>query len=205
MAYIRLPGRFALDIENPRPEQLPSLSVLVRAIGREHRFSNMADVAWTVLDHSLHVHRILTDVGATKGARLGGLFHDMAEGPMHDLASPYKRRCPAYKVLENRLLDAIYLRFGVCSTGHEGRMVKWADRQALAIEANYCLGIEERELVDWGWEADKDSPLDNLPWTDVLRGSAELRALYGWPPYRDTAPATFLHHAQREGAVNVNQ
>lgn len=204
MAYIRVPAGGRLSILTPQPEQVPSLRVLARALGREHRFSNMAEPDWTVLDHSLHVHRLLRMNGAPLAARRRGLGHDLTEAVLRDVASPYKREVPRYKELERILMDeAIAPKFGLEVDSWDASWVKWADLQALAIEARYCLGLDQEELADWGWYSSGTMPLDNLPWTRVLDHANDLEARYGQPDFRAKAVDTFLYLAEQEGFQNV--
>lgn len=169
---------------------------MVRGLGRVHRFSNMSDRDWTVLDHSLHVHRILREASAPRAARRKGLGHDLAEAVMGDLATPIKGRCPQYKVEEKRLMaECIAPRFGLYTTTEEDLLVKWADRQALFAEAVVCLGMTQDETEDWGCAYTKA----DLPWTRILDMASDLEAKYIQANFRNTAHGTFLYLAEREG------
>ena len=170
MSYIRLPEGRRLDILNPRALQI-ELSDIIRGLSKEQRFSNQAEVPWSVLDHSLHVHRLLRDKDASVYARRAGLLHDASEAYMHDLASPYKRECPDYIRLEKKLQAAIRDRFSLVTTPEEDDLIHSVDMQALAIEAHMCLGLTEAELPDWGF---KPAEGISLPWHKVEKRSAEL-------------------------------
>ena len=199
MAYIQLAEGLKLSVDNPQPDQIPSIPTTVRALGREHRFSNQSDKDWTGLDHSLHVWRLLaTTIQSTKGSRRLGLGHDLSEGIMRDLASPYKRNAPGYKTQERLLMQrAIVPKFGLQATPFEKAQVQWADTQALAIEAVYCLGLGEVDLADWGFV--QDESFEPLTWPEILRQVAYLEYFFGRADFRAQAPTTFLKLAEEEG------
>ena len=198
MTYIHTPSG-NLDID-PTPEQCPPLSVLARGLGRVHRFSNMAEPDWTVLDHSLHVYRLLRDHQASREALRYGLAHDLPEAVLYDLASPYKAEAPQYKTLENALMDkCIAPRFGLQVNTATEALVKWADYQALFIEAVYCLGLTQNQAPKWG-------PYEKLtlPWPRVRDYASDLAAKYGRDSYRKNAKNIYLYLAKRTGFLNVS-
>lgn len=95
---------FPLD---PRPEDIffddiaHGLSLLCRFGGQCERF-------YSVAEHSYHVS---TQV-ALESAKWG-LLHDAAEAYIGDMLRPTKRMLPDYRKIEQRIQEAIAIRFGL--------------------------------------------------------------------------------------------
>ena len=80
--------------------------------------------------------------------RLALLLHDAPEYVIGDMISPFKAVIgDSYKAVENRLLGAIHLRFGLPSRLPEETtaLIKTADRQAAYLEATRLAGFAEEE------------------------------------------------------------
>ena len=80
--------------------------------------------------------------------RLAALLHDAPEYVIGDMISPFKAALGLdYKAFENRLLDAIHLRFGVPVEMPEGiaRLLKRADKAAAFFEATELAGFGYEE------------------------------------------------------------
>ncbi len=124
MSYLELKGGFVFDLESP------AFNVPVRAIAYQlahiNRF-NGAVGAYSVAQHCVQVAALLPPE-----LKLAGLLHDAHECVIGDMASPLKQYHPSFKVMEERMLDAIDRRFDV-NTRHQ--LVHAADLRMLVSEA----------------------------------------------------------------------
>jgi DNA-3-methyladenine glycosylase I len=80
------------------------------------------------------------------------LLHDAPEYVIGDLISPFKAAVGLdYKALENRLLAAIHLRFGLPASVPEpvARLIKRADRAAAFLEATRLAGFGKTEAAKY--------------------------------------------------------
>jgi len=80
--------------------------------------------------------------------RLAVLLHDAPEYVIGDMISPFKAVIgDAYKAIEQRLLVAIHLRFGLPSKSASEleQLIKFADRQAAFLEATRLAGFDPSE------------------------------------------------------------
>ncbi len=118
-----------------------SLSRLPRFVG-----GTRGEHAYSVAQHSVFVAAVLLEWTGLRDLALAGLLHDVPEMVTGDIPSPVKRLLPAIAGLEERLLRAVYLRFGV-PLNLLGHSTVWhADLVALATE--------KRDLLNrsaWPW------------------------------------------------------
>ena len=80
--------------------------------------------------------------------RLAILLHDAAEYVIGDMISPFKAVIgDSYKAVENRLLGAIHLRFGLPARLPDTwiKLIKAADRNAAYLESTHLAGFEDAE------------------------------------------------------------
>lgn len=101
---------------------------------------------WSVAQHSLFVASLVRP-----SYRLQGLLHDASEAFIADIPGPFKRT-PAmegYRLVERRVENAIFKKFGVTEDATASREVKIADLVALRAEAER-LGVLSREWSVWG-------------------------------------------------------
>jgi 5'-deoxynucleotidase YfbR-like HD superfamily hydrolase len=103
---------------------------------------------------SVAQHTLLVDALARRcaqpdtRARLAILLHDAPEYVIGDMITPFKSVLgDAYKAVENRLLAAIHLRFGLPRTlpAELTRFIKDADRAAAYLESTRLAGFDEKE------------------------------------------------------------
>jgi 5'-deoxynucleotidase YfbR-like HD superfamily hydrolase len=83
-----------------------------------------------------------------RSRRLAALLHDAPEYVIGDMISPFKAVIGGdYKTIENRLLKAIHLRFGLPakSVPELEALIKAADREAAYLEATRIAGFEAAE------------------------------------------------------------
>jgi len=105
---------------------------------------------FSVAQHTLLVEAIAAKrmPGLDRRARLALLLHDAPEYVIGDMISPFKAIIgDAYKNVEQRLLTAIHLRFGLPVKLPEElrRLIKTADRGAAFLEATRLAGFEVAE------------------------------------------------------------
>jgi len=105
---------------------------------------------FSVAQHTLLVEAIAAKrmPGLDRRARLALLLHDAPEYVIGDMISPFKAIIgDAYKGVEQRLLTAIHLRFGLPVKLPEElrRLIKTADRGAAFLEATRLAGFEVAE------------------------------------------------------------
>jgi 5'-deoxynucleotidase YfbR-like HD superfamily hydrolase len=101
---------------------------------------------FSVAQHSLLVETLAHKraPGLDRERRLAVLLHDAPEYVIGDMISPFKAVIgDAYKVVERRLLAAIYRRFGLRPepTAELKDLIKAADRSAAFLEATRLAGF----------------------------------------------------------------
>ncbi len=145
-----LSGR-RLDLLDPSPLDI-ELEDIAHGLSRLARWNGQTDgsTAFTVAQHCLLVEDIVMFLhpNITPEWRLAALLHDASEYVIGDLISPFKAAVGLdYKALENRLLAAIHIRFGLPPTAPERltRLVKRADRMAAYLEATELAGFSKSE------------------------------------------------------------
>jgi 5'-deoxynucleotidase YfbR-like HD superfamily hydrolase len=138
------------------------------------------DWPYSVAEHSLLVEEIFSRANPGIGARwrLAALLHDAPEYVIGDMISPVKAAVgPAYKELDDRLMAAVHLRFGLPAVLPIAvkKAIKAADNVSARLEAEYIAGFSKSE-ADLLFGA-KDAVLTrglNL----VLRPPADARAAF---------------------------
>lgn len=124
-----------------------ALSLLCRFNGHCRRF-------YSVAEHSIRVSRAVPREHA-----LAGLLHDAAEAYVSDLPRPVKRSVPAFREMEDLLLEAIFGRYGI----------DWPLHPSVVSADDALLATEKRDLMgagpsDWGLDAiplpEEIEPLD---------------------------------------------
>ena len=90
------------------------------------------------------------DPALSREWRLAVLLHDAPEYVIGDIISPFKAVIgDAYKAIEERLLGAIHLHFGLPAMPPAAlkRFIKRADRQAAFLEATHLAGFGREEAT----------------------------------------------------------
>ncbi|HKY95513.1 MAG TPA: HD family hydrolase [Kiloniellales bacterium] len=150
-AWQRMLSGRRLDLLNPSPLDI-EIEDIAQGLSRVARWNGQTsgDWAFTVAQHSLVVDALIGQLKPLWPApwRLATLLHDGAEYVLGDLITPFKSQIGrAYKDLENRLLGAIHLRFGLPATLPQPvtDAIKRADKIAAYFEATRLAGFEEAE------------------------------------------------------------
>lgn len=104
-------GVFFSPLDPHREDILPediahSLSLLCRANGHFRCF-------YSVGQHCLACEEEARAAGLSREIRLACLLHDASEAYISDITRPVKLGLPEYRVIEKRLQDTIYRRFGI--------------------------------------------------------------------------------------------
>ena len=154
-------GRF-IDLLNPSTADI-YIGDIARSLSRECRYSGFCTQFYSVAQHCLLVRDILFEDGASEEEQRAGLWHDAAEAFLGDVSAPLKRamrtvcsvRSP-YDVLEQRMQEAIRLKFRIAWNWQIASNVREADQLALRIERAQLMASQGRDwngsgvpLLDW--------------------------------------------------------
>ena len=184
-AWQRMLSGRRLDLLTPSPDDI-EIEDIAHGLARVARWNGQTTGAhaFSVAQHSM----IVTSIVAAHNPRLGSvelsaaLLHDAPEYVIGDLISPFKAAIGLdYKAFETRLLNAIYLRFGIPETVASAVKadIKRADHIAAFYEATRLAGFGTAEAEDFFGKPDISSDLEN-----------ELGRLEPWPA--ETAQQRFL-------------
>jgi uncharacterized protein len=145
-----LSGR-RLDLIDPSPLDI-EIEDIAHGLARVARWNGQTNGPhiYSVAQHCLLVEALARArvPRLDTSCRLAILLHDAPEYVIGDMISPFKTVIgDAYKAIEQRLLTAIHLRFGLApkSTPELENLIKAADRQAAFLEATRLAGFEPNE------------------------------------------------------------
>jgi len=150
-AWQRMLSGRRLDILDPSPLDV-ELSDIAHGLARVARWNGQTqgDYPFSVAQHSVLVLELFTASAADAEPQhlLTALLHDGPEYVMGDIISPFKSAMGGnYKSVEERLLSAIHLRFGLPAlpAAALARQIKKADREAAYHEAVNLAGFTPEE------------------------------------------------------------
>src|SRR5690554_1239237 len=150
-AWQRMLSGRRLDLLDPSPLDV-ELSDIAHGLARVARWNGQTrkDYAFSVAQHSVLVLEIASalDPDLDDKGRLYALLHDAPEYVMGDIISPFKAAMSGnYKDVEDRLLGAIHIRFGLAAQrpGALTRLIKRADKESAFIEAVNLAGFAPEE------------------------------------------------------------
>ena len=172
-AWQRMLSGRRLDLLDPSPLDI-EIEDIAHGLARVARWNGQTHGAhsFSVAQHSLLVEAIASHLNPdwSDGWRLMALLHDAPEYVIGDMISPFKLVMgDAYKDVENRLLGAIHLRFGLPpqTPAPLKKKTKEADTIAAFFEATRLAGFAREEaLVYFG--RPKALPAEVLAWLDPL-------------------------------------
>ena len=150
-AYQRMLSGRRLDLLNPAPLDIEiediahGLSFVARWNGQ-----TKGEFPYSVAEHSLLVERIYGQISSKAPAkwRMVALLHDAPEYVIGDMISPVKSAVgPGYKELDDRLMQAVLLRFGLPGQVPDSvkKQIKRADRISAWLEAIQIAGFDNAE------------------------------------------------------------
>lgn len=150
-AWQRMLSGRRLDLLDPSPLDV-EIEDIAHGLARVARWNGQTIGAniFSVAQHSLLVEAVSRKISANldRKWRLAVLLHDAPEYVIGDLISPFKAVLRTdYKAVENRLLHAISLRFGLPARWPAELVehTKKADRHAAYLEATRLAGFKEAE------------------------------------------------------------
>lgn len=150
-AWQRMLSGRRLDLLDPSPMDI-ELEDIAHGLARVARWNGQTtgDHALSVAQHSLLVEQIASALRSdlSQRWRLAALLHDAPEYVIGDLITPFKGAIGLdYRELEDRLLRAVHIRFGL--PGEIPKtitvLVKRADKMAAFLEATQLAGFSEPE------------------------------------------------------------
>lgn len=183
-----LSGR-RLDLLDPSPLDV-EIEDIAHGLARVARWNGQTRGShiFSVAQHSLLVEEIAGRLqpSTDRRTRLVILLHDAAEYVIGDMISPFKAVLGGeYGVVEDRLLRAIHLRFGLPAdrAPETTKLLKRADRCAAFLEATRLAGFSTVEARGFFGRPEGAPPtIDLTPWPADAAKQAFLdkfRALQG--------------------------
>lgn len=173
-AWQRMLSGRRLDILDPSPFDV-ELADIAHGLARLARWNGQTagEHAFSVAQHAVLVEAIATGLepGLSERERLTILLHDAPEYVVGDLITPLKAALgDAFRPIEDRLLAAIHLRFGLPAGAPAGlrRLLKRADRAAAFHESVRLAGFSRGEALAIFGEPERlpaDSEPLLSPWT----------------------------------------
>src|SRR3954447_15081443 len=150
-AWQRMLSGRRLDLLDPSPLDV-EIADIAHGLARVARWNGQTSGAhiFSVAQHTLLVETVLREQIPRVDIkfRLAALLHDAPEYVIGDMISPFKAVIGGdYKVVENRLLGAIHIRFGLPPALEPGitKQIKAADMGAAYLEATRLAGFKEAE------------------------------------------------------------
>jgi 5'-deoxynucleotidase YfbR-like HD superfamily hydrolase len=154
-AWQRMLSGRRLDLLNPSPLDI-EIEDIAHGLARVARWNGqtVGRHIFSVAQHCLLVEAIAgcLQPAIADDRRLAILLHDAPEYVVGDIISPFKVVVgDAYKTVEERLLAAIRLRFGLPAQPGAAlrRLTKRADRAAAFLEATRLAGFSHQEALKY--------------------------------------------------------
>ncbi len=185
-AWQRMRSGRRLDLLDPSPLDI-EIEDIAHGLARVARWNGQTGGAhiFSVAQHTLLVEAILRQRAPNAvdaRLRLAVLLHDAPEYVIGDMITPFKAVIgDAYRVVEQRLLAAIHVRFGLPPVlpAETTRLIKAADRAAAYLEATRLAGFKTAEAGRFfGRPPALPTPIERdylTPWTAAQAQSRYLR------------------------------
>ncbi|HVV94082.1 MAG TPA: HD family hydrolase [Hyphomicrobiales bacterium] len=183
-AWQRMLSGRRLDLLDPSPIDI-EIGDIAHGLARVARWNGQTVGAhiFSVAQHSLLVEAIAGNLRPALAPRwrLAVLLHDAPEFVVGDIISPFKAVLgDGYKAVENRILAAIHLHFGLPPALPEvhHRLLKRADQAAAYLEATRLAGFDHAEARRFfGRPQGVPADLDLTPWpAEMAEGRFLARA-----------------------------
>jgi 5'-nucleotidase len=150
-AWQRMLSGRRLDLLDPSPLDI-EIADIAHGLARVARWNGQTNGThiFSVAQHTLLVEVVMREQAPRLDhrLRLAALLHDAPEYVIGDMISPFKAVIGgSYKLVENRLLAAIHIRFGLppALPAAVTQQIKAADRGAAYLEATRLAGFAEAE------------------------------------------------------------
>ncbi len=150
-AWQRMLSGRRLDLLDPSPFDI-EIEDIAHGLARVARWNGqtLGPHAFSVAEHSLLVEEIARHLhpGLDPAGRLAALLHDAPEYVVGDMISPFKAALGLdYKRFEQRLQNAIHLRFGLPVHLPEkiAKLIKRSDQASAFFEAVQIAGFTKEE------------------------------------------------------------
>jgi hypothetical protein len=150
-AWQRMLSGRKLDILSPSPFDI-EIEDIALGLSRVTRWNGQTTgkYPYSVAQHSLLVEELfnIEYPGLDKKWNLAALLHDAPEYVIGDLITPFKYALNnSYRFVEDNLIKAIYLRFGLPALlpRHIESKIKKIDKSLAWFEAVYLAGYKEKE------------------------------------------------------------
>ncbi len=168
-AWQRMLSGRRLDLLDPSPFDI-EIEDIAHGLARVARWNGQTygDHAFSVAQHCMLVEDIVAQLkpGIAQRWRLAALLHDAPEYVVGDLISPFKAAVGLdYKSLENKLLAAIHVRFGLPAhlPNDTTQLIKRADRTSAFFEATQLAGFAPEEALELFGSPRGVSPIELTP------------------------------------------
>jgi len=152
-AWQRMLSGRRLNLLDPSPLDI-EIEDIAHGIARVARWNGQTsgEHAFSVAQHSLLVETLCVHFAPKldRRWRLAALLHDASEYVVGDLISPFKAAIGLdYKAFENRLIEAVHIRFGLPARLPETtrKLIKRADGASAFLEATQLAGFEDKEAA----------------------------------------------------------
>ncbi len=130
------------NILHPEPEMI-DVKDIAKGLAYKPHFSGFSPQYFSIAEHSLLVQKIIANVFPKNYTlQLEALLHDASEAYTGDMIKPLKNLLPNFVIIEKRIQEVIYNRFGITPIG-----VKKADNIAQDIEAAVFFGKANYEEI----------------------------------------------------------
>lgn len=126
------------DFEHPEKSVI-SIEDIAHGLSNVCRFAGQCKHFYSVAQHSIYVSQMMP----TKELALVGLLHDATEAYIGDVTAPLKQLMPEYKVIERRVHNAIFERFGL--DPKMPPIIKQVDLRMLATEQQQLMPPHDDE------------------------------------------------------------
>ena len=150
-AWQRMLSGRRLDLLDPTPMDI-EIEDIAHGLAFVARWNGqtVGDFAYSVAEHSLLVEQIFTAMNPNTSVKwqLAALLHDAPEYVIGDMISPVKAAVgPGYETLDERLMAAIHIRFGLPAQVPVAvkKKIKKADKISAWMEAIQIAGFTQAE------------------------------------------------------------